>query len=105
MEMEMEMEMDTRQPAVEAADLRALTRRPRRRLVPRALALALLAVTLPLGRLITTAQPAAAATGPRPTLTCPSGLAHSHHLLLSDRRPAAPPATARPGASVAARVD
>src|SRR2546423_10021885 len=77
-------------------------RRPRRRLIPRALALALLATMLPVGRLITTVQPAAAATDTRPTvvhLAC-----SQRHLPLRPRRPATLPTTTRPGTSVAARV-
>jgi uncharacterized protein YkwD len=113
----MDMEMDKRQVAVDAAVRHErefsvmvcsvyarprAARRPWRRLIPRALALTLLATMLPVGRLITTVQPAAAATGPRPTvvhLAC-----SQRHLPLGPRRPATLPATTRPGASVAARV-
>src|SRR2546421_6347798 len=76
-DMDMDMDMDKRQVAVDAAVRHEgefsvmvcsvyarprAARRPRRRLILRALALALLATMLPGSRLITTVQPAPAAT-------------------------------------------
>src|SRR2546423_15669584 len=111
----MDMEMDKRQLAVDSAVRREgefsvmvcsvytrprAVRRPRRRLIPRALALALLATMLPVSRLITTVQPAAAATDTRPTVVHPA--CSQRHLPLGPRRPAPLPTTTRPGTSVPA---